>query len=1087
MLFFFVLLVDLSAGGFSTSNFFSNDGHQQQHNSYNNHQQQNVHSTNTPFGIVRGIKVWPSGMPKADVSLSPVVQYLGIPYGSAPVGNHRFKMPISAPKWIHQPKDAFKSPPSCIQSGLPLLSESEALKVTTAQRFDRLHRILSKLKFQSEDCLFLNLFVPEKDKFRDAQPLPVLVLIHGDTDYGWGGANAFNATLLASFGQIVVVTLNYRLGVFGFLGRCDLNSCAGNAGLSDLVAALKMLSLILPSFGADPDAVTLLGWESGAALVSLLMASPITQPKGRLFRRAVLLDGTALSPWAMANNPQDQFIQLARILQCSSNSEGEDFINLKNQKEFISRLLECMQEQNLQNLTNAAKKVSNLSPTFLRTVQHPAQHLIADQDMQNGLNIERRDKILRTLVRNIFDFHRSEILQAILNEYTDWENPKNHSKSMRNGLMEILGDLLFTAPLIETAKAHSLDEGPIKAANTFFFVFTHETNAWMKEQPNSGLQGSFTGDHLPYILGHPFTAGGDLSDGSLSTNKLLQFSPEDKQISRVMMTFMANFVKSGDPTRPLPMSSQSNIEDRFQGLPWPQFSSQTREAYLEISTRPRVKNYYRNSNVQFWNGFIPILNKRGDKDIPEEHHFLPNHFDRSSFFGQPRPFSTYHNFAFPPPPMPPTPFPKELRNKLIAAYTIPPTSTIHPTQISNESPNKQPENNLIENTGKAGLLFLYNPTWGWLILFGVGLTAINLCILVIFSKKCARRNSNSKKKFNYQSYSTSSNNNNNLQQPLPGLDMNFAALPQQKKALISNNNHQHTYLSTTSYKTNKRHSNCLIDDILETDFSTKKEENLLNNELKNNNKNKINCEKIKNNKIEKEERKPPYLLTPKVGGSWYPEPKKPEDIRIFGIVIGNQELNKTTKNNRNYTNNYSDEQRSRAATLHLLSTYGRRINEEGDKEVLKKEPLLSTTTSSCTKGGGVSSSNPSMCIPQQQHHPSGLIHLGPGISPTCPRHGRAAQMLLAAAAANRSGGIGVDGGGISGGNIPSTTITTPPALQMNLNNNNSIMSTTTQKIQANINNNNGSSSLNGGAFDGNGSNGQQKQRTIEEVQSDYAQ
>ncbi|KAL7069724.1 hypothetical protein ACQ4LE_010977 [Meloidogyne hapla] len=151
----------------------------------------------------------------------------------------------------------------------------------------------------------------------ETHPLPVLVLIHGDTDYGWGGANAFNGTLLASFGQIVVVTLNYRLGIFGFLGRCDLNSCAGNAGLSDLVAALKMLSLILPSFGADPNAVTLLGWESGAALVSLLMASPITQPKGRLFRRAILLDGTALSPWAMANNPQDQFIQLAKTLQNS--------------------------------------------------------------------------------------------------------------------------------------------------------------------------------------------------------------------------------------------------------------------------------------------------------------------------------------------------------------------------------------------------------------------------------------------------------------------------------------------------------------------------------------------------------------------------------------------------------------------------------------------------------------------------------------------------------------------------------------------------------------------------------------------------
>ena len=77
---------------------------------------------------------------------------------------------------------------------------------------------------------------------------------------------------------------------------------------------------------------------------------------------------------------------------------------------------------------------------LLGTVQHPAQHLMADQDMQHGLGAERRDKIIRwlsswdlmfifvafssTLVRNCFDFHRNEILQAILNEYTDWENPR---------------------------------------------------------------------------------------------------------------------------------------------------------------------------------------------------------------------------------------------------------------------------------------------------------------------------------------------------------------------------------------------------------------------------------------------------------------------------------------------------------------------------------------------------------------------------------------------------------------------------------------------------------------------------------------
>ena len=104
--------------------------------------------------------------------------------------------------------------------------------------------------------------------------LSVLVLVHGG-DYNWGTGNAYNASILAAYGQIVVVTLNYRLGTFGifmrivknvnmlffigFLGRCEPNSCTGNAGLSDLVAALKMLTNILPSFGADHTSLTLMG------------------------------------------------------------------------------------------------------------------------------------------------------------------------------------------------------------------------------------------------------------------------------------------------------------------------------------------------------------------------------------------------------------------------------------------------------------------------------------------------------------------------------------------------------------------------------------------------------------------------------------------------------------------------------------------------------------------------------------------------------------------------------------------------------------------------------------------------------------
>jgi carboxylesterase type B len=145
----------------------------------------------------------------------------------------------------------------------------------------------------------MNIYVPERLERNIANsPMSVLVLIHG-SEYGWGSGNAVNGSILAASGQIVVVTLNYRLDVYGFLGRCEANSCTGNAGISDLVAALKMLSNILPAFGADPQLITLLGDRSGASLVSLLMSSPITQPKNRLFKRAILLDGTALAPWAI--------------------------------------------------------------------------------------------------------------------------------------------------------------------------------------------------------------------------------------------------------------------------------------------------------------------------------------------------------------------------------------------------------------------------------------------------------------------------------------------------------------------------------------------------------------------------------------------------------------------------------------------------------------------------------------------------------------------------------------------------------------------------------------------------------------------
>ncbi|TKR81310.1 hypothetical protein L596_015200 [Steinernema carpocapsae] len=685
-------------------------------------------TVSTTFGVVRGETV----SPEAD-DLPPVTQFLGIPYGVAPSGQYRFKMAISAAKWTHLPKDTMRLSAVCHQTGIPELSETRAFKIMSAQRFDRLHKLLPFLKPQSEDCLYMNIFVPERLEKVGESRLPVLMLVHGD-EYGWNAGNPYNGSILASHAHIIVVTLNYRLGVFGFTGRCESNSCSGNSGLSDLVAALKMLSNVLPSFGGDPSTLTLLGWGSGASLVSLLMASPITQPNHRLFRRAILLDGTALSPWAMTQNPQPYFFQLAEELHCAEKPiKGERTI--RDQKS-IESIVRCMQDHSADNVTRASQKIA--VPTFLSAfapivdgqmipnhpkisfgaqfgslfrdidlmvgmVSNPAHHLMPNDDLLHGIDKARRDTIFRTLVRNLFDFHRNEILSAMINEYTDWDNPKDHPKTVRNGVLNALSDVLYTAPLIETARLHSLEDAP-KVSNTFLFVFAHETRAWLKEQPNSGLRGSFSGDHIPYLLGYP------LSNKNREEMVYSDFSADDKGLARVMMHYVSNFVKSGDPAKPAAMSTATTMEDRFHSTAWPAYSPATREAYLEITDRPRVKNYYRNAQVGFWNGFIPQLHTSGDDSgVPEEHNLLSNHFKKDSFFGTVRPYVSFHNDPFPPPPMPPTPVPKELK-KII---------TPKPT-IQEASPTTAPAP--VATTGN------YNTMLALTIAIGCGLLLLNICI-----------------------------------------------------------------------------------------------------------------------------------------------------------------------------------------------------------------------------------------------------------------------------------------------------------------------------------------------------------------------
>jgi para-nitrobenzyl esterase len=146
----------------------------------------------------------------------------------------------------------------------------------------------------SEDCLFLNVYAPADAT--DKSKLPVMFWIHGG-GYSGGGSDEprHNGDFLPLKG-VVLVTINYRLGVFGFLATSDLakegNGTAGNYGLLDMVAALQWVKENIKKFGGDADNVTIFGESAGSFAVSTLMASPMA--KG-LFAKGIGESGAAFS------------------------------------------------------------------------------------------------------------------------------------------------------------------------------------------------------------------------------------------------------------------------------------------------------------------------------------------------------------------------------------------------------------------------------------------------------------------------------------------------------------------------------------------------------------------------------------------------------------------------------------------------------------------------------------------------------------------------------------------------------------------------------------------------------------------------
>ncbi|MFB7087821.1 carboxylesterase/lipase family protein [Streptomyces sp. NPDC056296] len=190
--------------------------------------------------------------------------FKGIPYAAPPVGPLRWQPPQPAQRWKGT-RQATEYGPACYGS--------------------RAHGAAPPP--MSEDCLSLNVWTPA----RQGKPKPVMVWLHGGGfQFGCGCDPKYDGSALAAR-DVVVVTLNYRLGAFGFLARTDLDEEAGSSGgygLQDQIAALHWVQQNIRAFGGDPRNVTLFGESAGAHSVGMLMASPRTHG---LFAKAIAQSG----------------------------------------------------------------------------------------------------------------------------------------------------------------------------------------------------------------------------------------------------------------------------------------------------------------------------------------------------------------------------------------------------------------------------------------------------------------------------------------------------------------------------------------------------------------------------------------------------------------------------------------------------------------------------------------------------------------------------------------------------------------------------------------------------------------------------
>uniref|UniRef100_A0A8C6K9H2 Neuroligin 2a n=1 Tax=Nothobranchius furzeri TaxID=105023 RepID=A0A8C6K9H2_NOTFU len=563
----------------------------------------------TNYGKLRGIK--------KDLNneiLGPVEQYLGVPYATAPIGDRRFQPPEAPGSW-QEIRNATQFAPVCPQNVHGVLPEIMLPVWFT----DNLDVAAGYIQNQSEDCLYLNIYVPTEDgpltkktdessmnkprdeDIRDRRKKPVMLFIHGGS-YMEGTGNMFDASVLAAYGNVIVVTMNYRLGVLGFLSTGD-QSAKGNYGLLDQIQALRWLNENIGHFGGDPERITIFGSGAGASCVNLLILSHHSEG---LFHRAVAQSGTAISSWSVNYQPLKYTKILARKVGCTY-SETADLVDCLRRKTFRELVDQDIQPARYHiafgpvvdgDVVPDDPEILMQQGEFLNydiligVNQGEGLKFVDDSEDNDGISAAAFDYTISNFVDNLYGYPEGKdiLRETIKFMYTDWAD-RDNGDMRRKTLLALFTDHQWVAPAVATAKLHAEFQSPV-----YFYTFYHHCQTETRPEWADAAHG----DEIPYVFGVPMIGATDLFP--------CNFSKNDVMLSAVVMTYWTNFAKTGDPNLPVPQDTKfiHTKPNRFEEVIWTKFNPKDKQ-YLHIGLKPRVKDNYRANKVAFWLELVPHL------------------------------------------------------------------------------------------------------------------------------------------------------------------------------------------------------------------------------------------------------------------------------------------------------------------------------------------------------------------------------------------------------------------------------------------------------------------------------------------------